>query len=65
MWAIGVEGDRVGFEAAVPGRLQQPEEPGLSERLDGLRRDTAGVLCLLGALAEDRQQVGDPGYHLV
>jgi 3-ketosteroid 9alpha-monooxygenase subunit A len=39
----GQERDRVGLEAAEPGRLEQPEEPGLGQRLDRLGGHHAGV----------------------
>ena len=56
----GQERDRVGLEPAEPGRLQQPEEPGLGQRLDRLGGHHAGVLGLLGPLAQHRQQFADP-----
>ena len=56
----GVEVDRVGFGAAVAGRLQQLEEAGLLQRLDRLLGDLAGVLRLLRALAQIREQLPHP-----
>ena len=56
----GQERDRVGLEPAEPGRLEQPEEPGLGQRLDRLGRHHAGVLGLLGPLPQHRQQFADP-----
>ena len=57
----GEERDRVGLKPAVAGRLEQPEEAGLRQRLDRLGRHDPVVLGLLGPLPEHREQVGDRG----
>jgi hypothetical protein len=55
----GVEVDRVGLEAVEALGLEQAEEPGLLELLDGGLGDDAQPLRVVGALAEGWEQVSN------